>query len=549
MKTILLLIVTAMLSVALNTAFSQCDDFNSNEFEHTTSFWDWRSNAPGNYTAFLINDQNNIVSLALPNPFFAQGFSMPNVSDLYLNNSTKDFEPADGWELVYKSFGTSIENWVENPGFVLYNRFTGMLRVFLWANSDLGTGANDAVLFNKWDIGSQKASGLYSFTEAVSRCLDKFDQAARVSVVNIYQNPDGGMWLRFDITVAYDPCTCASSQENGVLTPNISVMETTAALISTGDINLQATTTVTADNTVSNGQTSPTKQKAAIYQLNDAIKGGATRFDGYIKFWESTDDLVQTAAAFIKEDEKLKEVDYKKWKLPQGLKILPYVGQVLSIVDFFSTGGQKTATNSPSLVSQMTALKYHTTTTGSITFENPINGFSYYTPGCPHESITNEDPTLKPVYDHVLGVFNLLRTPKLEYVQYGCNQNNSINEVYRTNYCDNETTELCFQDALLIDMPQIWQFRLSEEPEFVVNPASELELIDIEYSLDFQLDEPLGPSNTNLPVADVGTDLNIVHPRGSSFQCAVPGVTSEIMEYEGGPRTQTHYNYKGRKLN
>ena len=26
-------------------------------------------------------------------------------------------------------------------------------------------------------------------------------------------------------------------------------------------------------------------------------------------------------------------------------------------------------------------------------------------------------------------------------------------------------------------------------------------------------------------------------------------VTSEIWEYEGGPRTQTHYNYKGRKLN
>lgn len=503
-----------LLSISFSyRGFSQCDDFSSANFEHTTNFWDWRSNELGNYRSFIINDQNVVTELELPNPFFPQIYSAPNISDLFLNSATKDFEPVDGWELIYKSFGSSLNNWVENPGFVLYNRFNGTLRVFLWANTDLGVGSNDAVLINKWDGNSLKASGIYAFTESVSSALESFSTDSDVAAVNIYQNPDGGMWLRFDITVAYDPCTCSNTFEGGVASPNISIMETTASLISTGDINLQATTTVSADNTVNAGQSSQSSQKATIYRINDALKEGATRFDGYIKFWESTDNLVQVADAFVKEDQKLTDVKFSDWKIPQGLKVLPYVGQILAIVDLFSTGGQKTSSNSPSIVSQMTALKYSTSTTGTISFDNAINGFSYYTPGCPHESITDIDPTLKPVYDHVLGVFNVVRTPQLEYVQYGCAVNSNIDEVYRTQYCDLEASEYCLQEQIGIDMPQIWQFRLKDEPKFVINPASQLQLMDIEYSLDFQLDDPMGGTD------GIGTDLNVVHNRGQGFQC------------------------------
>ena len=204
-------ILIALLVICANNIISQCDDFDPATFQHTTSFWDWRDDGGNNWNSYLINDQNTVNLLSLPSPFQAQGFSQPNTSDLFLYQIEKDFQPGDGWELIYKSFGTSMINWVENPGFVLYNRFTGMLRVFFWANSDLGEGAKDAVLLCGWDNFSLKASSIYSFVESVSHALQLFDTDITVTAPNIYQNPDGGMWLRFDMTLSYDPCTCATT--------------------------------------------------------------------------------------------------------------------------------------------------------------------------------------------------------------------------------------------------------------------------------------------------------------------------------------------------
>ena len=270
------------------------------------------------------------------------------------------------------------------------------------------------------------------------------------------------------------------------------------------------------------------KQKAALFALGEAIHEGNSRFEGYTEFWENTDNLVQTVDALFSSEETLEGVEYEKWKLPEGLKVLPYVGQILSVVDFFSTGGQKSTETKPSLVSQLTALKFKTTTTGSFTTASPINGFSFYTPGCNHTPFTDNDPTMKPVYDHIMGVFNLVKTPKLEYVQYGCNQNNIL-DLYRTEYCANGSTESCLQDAIAIDMPQIWQFRMLEEPKFIINPASELQLMDIEYALDYQLAAASGG------LTNVGTDQNDVHDRGTQFTCGVPGGNQQWHDFAAYP--------------
>ncbi len=521
------LILTLYLTCVLK-GFSQCDDFDSASFQHTNSFWDWRDSNSNNWNSFLVNDQNVVNELALPSPFFAQGFSQPNTSDLYLYQTAKDFQPQDGWELAFKSFGNSLTNWVENPGFVLYNRFTGMMRVFFWANSDLGEGAKDAVLYGGWDDNSQKASAIYAFVESVSHALSQFDSEVAITAPNIYQNPDGGMWLRFDMTLAYDPCTCAATSENGVATNNVSIVGVSAALMQSAEVKLQSNTDVVAEETVSSGVTGSNKSKPALFRLGNEIKEGSSRFDGYIKFWESTDNFLQTVDAMLSSEQTLTGVKYDQWKLPSGLKLLPYVGQILSVVDFFSAGGQKSTGTKPSLVSQPAAIKYKTSTTGTFSTASPINGFSYYTPGCDHQPFTDNDPTMKPVYDHVMGVFNLVKTPKLEYVQYGCNQDNFL-YVYRTQHCSSGTTESCLQDAIQVDMPQIWQFRMMDEPKFIINPASELQLMDIEYALDYQLDKPIGNQ------LEVGTDLNDVHNRSTFFNCNVPGGNQTWSNYAAYP--------------
>ena len=43
---------------------------------------------------------------------------------------TKDFEPEDGWVLLARNFGSS-NNYLKYPYFILYNRHTGLLRVFV----------------------------------------------------------------------------------------------------------------------------------------------------------------------------------------------------------------------------------------------------------------------------------------------------------------------------------------------------------------------------------------------------------------------------------
>jgi hypothetical protein len=45
----------------------------------------------------------------------------------------EDYKKAKGWELLYRNFGCFAD--IANPYFVLYNRFTGIMRVYVYNNS------------------------------------------------------------------------------------------------------------------------------------------------------------------------------------------------------------------------------------------------------------------------------------------------------------------------------------------------------------------------------------------------------------------------------
>jgi hypothetical protein len=86
--------------------------------------WDWRAEE---FTVYLPSGQGGVPN-TLVSPFFDQN---GNVNTFYLSNAIeKDFEPEDGWELLYRKFG-SMQQGVTTPYFMLYNRYTGTIRVFV----------------------------------------------------------------------------------------------------------------------------------------------------------------------------------------------------------------------------------------------------------------------------------------------------------------------------------------------------------------------------------------------------------------------------------
>lgn len=61
-----------------------------------------------------------------------------NDSPVFVDITSGDVEPSDGWRLMYRDFGTSSSRSSE-PRFILYNRYTGEVRVFLFNTNSSGS--------------------------------------------------------------------------------------------------------------------------------------------------------------------------------------------------------------------------------------------------------------------------------------------------------------------------------------------------------------------------------------------------------------------------
>ncbi|MGJ1535640.1 hypothetical protein ACR784_11500 [Sphingobacterium multivorum] len=93
--------------------------------------WDWNNSALNTVTVYYttqagstINEHNILV------PWKTQGNPM--------NQINPDIKTEDGWILAYKDFGTPTRG-VYMPYFALYNKYRGILRVFVMNSQSIGT--------------------------------------------------------------------------------------------------------------------------------------------------------------------------------------------------------------------------------------------------------------------------------------------------------------------------------------------------------------------------------------------------------------------------
>lgn len=69
---------------------------------------------------------------AIPSPWVGQGA----IASTYGMDVVNDRKSVDGWVLVYNTFSSTASGLLVNPYFVLYNKFTGIMRIFLYTTTE-----------------------------------------------------------------------------------------------------------------------------------------------------------------------------------------------------------------------------------------------------------------------------------------------------------------------------------------------------------------------------------------------------------------------------
>lgn len=502
-KVICILSLTFAISKIYGQNYS-CDGFDANTFTHTTDIWDWRNSDEENWAAYVISEDNpsEFVETTLRSPFFDYGIFEPNVSHLY-NNSLPDeidYQPTDGWELLYKNFGGNSQNTaVDNPLFTLYNRFSGQIRVFLYARKSIGQIVSDANLSVGFDGSQGIASSLLAYVEANSQALNKstVNHITNSNHPNEYNNPIDGTWLFCQLPTFYDPCACIVSE-----IPKIKIE---AAFIEDSQIDINGITGAVPpyNQNIASGTDLNSNLSNSLMVFFNTLSNG---FEEANSTYKSLNSFTTSYQKFI--NNRLSNADEpkdQKFELPNFLKALPVVGKYVSLVSFFvnsPTSKNSTKKISPNANFQESKIKGSLNTTGE------IQGHSFYIPGTDHSSLPGINN--KPVYKYTLGNVSLLEEPIIEYATY-----KTDDEIEYFNAAEGSGSGRIeeFYD------PNIQQYHLKNSLKLLVNPASELTLVEIKGALIYGFNKsefsfPLqqmkyhvnvdGMDITNYPIAMLG---------------------------------------------
>ncbi len=426
------------------------------------------------------------------NPFDDSG--NPNIDYISVPVEIRDNKPEDGWELVTYRLGykylenpleipsqvpSSAEYGVSHPSFILYNKYTGLLRVLIflnrsYLNADYQTA--NILLKHEAELQGQLQNALFSFSEPIVSSLDNFKTQLQFMSANIV-NVDNGIWLIGDFPMAYDPCVCNFST-------NLNV---TSNLIKKADINLEGTVentdlvTVTEDE--STQEVTPFEDfKEFFGKTPDAVVNGLKKYkelSGYVaqlekligkeksskKKQESSSALQKFLNNIFKGSQEVEASSPNNGGLGGLLKSVPKIGAIVGFVDFFISGGKSGSTANKESVTPM-AFEANVKMSGTIitTSNGPLIKFA--TPGSQLNS-SNLDREI-PMYDEALGVFNLLKSPELEVVTYHpFNSNNGT----------------------------ILQYKLKENLSYALNPAADLEIMEMKATLVISYEPSLFKGN------------------------------------------------------
>ena len=324
------------------------------------------------------------------------------IDNLEALRASKDMLPIDGWELIRREFGYTDANTLkpeppQHTYFILYNKFTGVLRILLKVCR--GIDYNGAKITLKFDATSSWQTGLLSLTDGVAKSLGTTHVAnPAAQSVSVYVNDDT-KWFYADFPMAYDACTCQYASKLNIISNLIASSTIDLQGSITGKITsiTNGTGTVATDGKYSfKDFVSGTEKFSKVYDNVDAMTTQSKKItDALFGATSSQSTALTTFQTALKSNTFLKA----------GLAAVPWLKSAVSLFDIFTGGGK--ASVQPVQIMPL-AVNLAVKLNGSITTSNQYHNIIFSTPGSLN---AKNDPSVYPFYNEVLGVFNLLNVP------------------------------------------------------------------------------------------------------------------------------------------
>lgn len=328
--------------------------------------WDWNNSALNTVKVYYttqagstINEHNMLV------PWKTQGNPM--------NQINPDIKTEDGWILAYKDFGTPTRG-VYMPYFAVYNKYRGILRVFVMNSQSIGTSYFLGSL--KFRNSTYTNASLSFFSNA--NYLDSYDKTENQEVMATANQ--FGSWMNFDFNLMnYDP----NVQANQILDLNIKS-------VLTSQIKLASTEFSAVPQYLS--QITPSYENGVGKVLADGskvVKGA----EGLTSALLDSKNLLEK----LKTSQDQKDKSFLNKALGYG-EIIPVVGKYLGIIKGFFGGGGSASSFDP-IVKIEGTLKLD----GSVVTAIPL-----YTISFSMKKEGNITPSYyQPVRDIKFGIFSL----------------------------------------------------------------------------------------------------------------------------------------------
>lgn len=170
--------------------------------------WDWETtpfqanycNTWASYTKTRTGTGGNTLQL------MGSPWNKGNSRILQSIGERSDYKRADGWELVRLDFGGYGGTYI--PNFILYNKYTGILRVFAWLNST--QTFSGAIMTMASVAGSQsnaQVSSVSGLSQPLLRAADKYQAQNQGDDLTTYICSFGGSqgWIMGEFTMLFDP--------------------------------------------------------------------------------------------------------------------------------------------------------------------------------------------------------------------------------------------------------------------------------------------------------------------------------------------------------
>ncbi len=319
---------------------------------------------------------------------------------------SKDMQWEDGWELLRRGFGLNDLNVyttdpVPNAYLVLYNKYTGIMRVLLKVCR--GADYNAAKITLTFNSLSQVKTDLLEISRGAVSALDKRFFATGFAAGSKYLN-DNTKWFYADFPMMYDPCTCNYKSKLNIL----------SELVSTSQISLEGG--ITGDIYSKNVGGKAQIQKDGSFgwkDFADIVNGKAsTAYSSINGFVTSTQAFANTLGANASQTASINLFgnalkDNKFLKI--GLNAFPWLKSAVGLLDIF-IGGGKTTVGSQEVKLLPLSVNLTMKLDGTMTTVNPYHNIIFTNPGSKDAQL---DPDVYPYYNEVMGVFNLIKTPSI----------------------------------------------------------------------------------------------------------------------------------------